>query len=259
MGRMSAISGLDANEARAAAEEFGVSLGQIERDHLISIILAALSGSHSDELVFFGGTALARTHLPHGRLSEDIDLICTGDRTAIADRIERTITRSLRATHGRPDWTPSLSSVRETLPAVLRVADGLTLRVQLLHQRGYPAWPTEHRDLYQRYSDVSPAKLRVLTLESFVASKTAAWHDRAAPRDLYDLWCLANIGAITKGAAQLFARYGPISSPPQGWMFRTPPSADRWQAQLAGQTRLEISSHDALAVVRDAWNTVVGD
>lgn len=35
----------------------------------------------SDDVVFFGGTALCRTHLPDLRLSEDIDLIAVRDRS----------------------------------------------------------------------------------------------------------------------------------------------------------------------------------
>ncbi|ONI63410.1 hypothetical protein ALI44B_01375 [Leifsonia sp. ALI-44-B] len=50
------------------------------RDHLISRILASLAQSVSDDVVFIGGTALARTHLPELRLSEDVDLIAGSGR-----------------------------------------------------------------------------------------------------------------------------------------------------------------------------------
>jgi predicted nucleotidyltransferase component of viral defense system len=39
---------------------------QVRRDHLISHILAALSVSFHEQVIFFGGTALARTYLPPG-------------------------------------------------------------------------------------------------------------------------------------------------------------------------------------------------
>ena len=67
-------------ELAAVADAFGVSDAQVRRDHLISHLLAALSGSARDRVVFFGGTALSRTHLPDGRLSEDLDLWALGDR-----------------------------------------------------------------------------------------------------------------------------------------------------------------------------------
>jgi predicted nucleotidyltransferase component of viral defense system len=53
----------------------GVAEAQVRRDHAISHILAALSRHRSEDLIFFGGTALSRTYLLDKRLSEDIDLI----------------------------------------------------------------------------------------------------------------------------------------------------------------------------------------
>ena len=68
---------LDPQELSRTASAFGVTEDQVRRDHLISHILAALA-SLGLPVVFFGGTALARTWLTDpangGRLSEDIDL-----------------------------------------------------------------------------------------------------------------------------------------------------------------------------------------
>ena len=100
-------SGLNRDEAAAVAQEFGVALEQVRRDHLISLILAALQ-AHADDLIFFGGTALARTYLTAGRLSEDIDLIVMTDRRVVARAMSRTIDRALRVTHGRVDWTDDM-------------------------------------------------------------------------------------------------------------------------------------------------------
>lgn len=52
-------SGLRREEAAAVTQQLGVALEQVHRDHLISSILAALQ-AHRDDLIFFGGTALAR-------------------------------------------------------------------------------------------------------------------------------------------------------------------------------------------------------
>ena len=77
MGRVTGPSGLDQQQAAEIAEQFGVAYEQVRRDHLISLALAALAPLR-DRLVFFGGTALARSYLPAGRLSEDIDLLAVG-------------------------------------------------------------------------------------------------------------------------------------------------------------------------------------
>ncbi|MGO2860189.1 MAG: nucleotidyl transferase AbiEii/AbiGii toxin family protein [Brevibacterium sp.] len=70
------------------------------------------------------------------------------------------------------------------------------VQLQLLSRTGYPVWPTEYRDIDQRYSDAPSARLRVLTQPAFAAAKLSAWNDRATPRDLYDLWAMAAHGMI---------------------------------------------------------------
>ena len=248
-------SGLRRAEAAAVAQQFGVALEQVHRDHLISLILAALQ-THADELVFFGGTALARTYLPSGRLSEDVDLIAMRDRRSTARAITRTIERALRVPHGRVEWTVALADIRDTDPAGLVTSDGLVVRVQLLSALGYPPWPTAIHEIDQRYSDVALTRLRTPVRDSFAAWKTAAWFERRAPRDLYDPWALALAGALTRSAAQLFATHTGLG-PPQDHMFSRPPADHDWHDQLSGQTRLSVSAEEALRVVRSSWAAVL--
>jgi predicted nucleotidyltransferase component of viral defense system len=174
-------------ELRAVAAHFGVDQAQVLRDHLISHLLAALSAVAGDSVIFFGGTALARSFVPNGRLSEDVDLIAVGPRGKVAEQLVTHIPRALRREYPDLTWAPSLTDVRDNDAAVLRSPDGVAVRVQLLSALGYPQWPTQRVDLAQRYSDAPAAALTVPTAAGFVAAKTAAWHDRAAARDLWDL------------------------------------------------------------------------
>ena len=57
---------MNADERAEIAQQFGVAPEQVERDHLISHLLAFLSQNISDRIHFIGGTALARTHFPDG-------------------------------------------------------------------------------------------------------------------------------------------------------------------------------------------------
>lgn len=248
---------LDPAEASAIAQQFGVSDEQVRRDHLLSHLLAVLGRDLSDAVVFFGGTALARTHLPEGRLSEDLDLFAIPSRADVVGDVERLLATGLRREYGQLAWDPPLSAVRGVDPAVLRTREGLAVRVQLLDPTGHPDWPTERRPLVQRYTDAPPATLTVPTLPAFAASKAAAWHDRHAPRDLYDLWGLAALGALDSAAADLFARHGPTGHPPRPWMFTDPPADADWTAQLAGQTRISVGPLDALTLVQEAWSAAV--
>lgn len=236
------------------ASRFGVSADQVRRDYLISLVLAHLAERHADSLLFIGGTALARTHLPDGRLSEDIDLIALGKRTEIADRLTRDLPRAVLRRFGRLKWRPALTEVSGSDAAYLMSDDeSIVLKIQLLSRIGMPPWPTESRMLVQRYRDAPEALLRVPTLAAFAAGKALAWCDRGAARDLWDLWALANIGAIDGEAAELFRRHGPTNKVPQPWQFATAPTERQWHAQLAGQTRLTVTARDALEIVSAAW------
>jgi predicted nucleotidyltransferase component of viral defense system len=84
---------LSAEEEQAVAEQFGVARAQVRRDHLISHLLATLSMHLADRVVFFGGTALSRSLIPNGRLSEDLGLIAIGRRREVAELIERHLVR----------------------------------------------------------------------------------------------------------------------------------------------------------------------
>lgn len=80
---------LDPAELQSVAEQFGVSDEQVRRDHVISQLLALISGQLADKILFIGGTALARTHLLDGRLSEDLDPIALAPRSDVARSLDK--------------------------------------------------------------------------------------------------------------------------------------------------------------------------
>ncbi|GAA1941501.1 nucleotidyl transferase AbiEii/AbiGii toxin family protein [Amycolatopsis minnesotensis] len=244
---------LDPDEESAIAERFGVARAQVRRDHLISHLLAVLSANLADEVLFFGGTALSRSFAPGGRLSEDIDLIALTSRGQVAAALDHAVRRGTRREFPGLTWEPALTDVRDVDPAVIRLPDGTTVRVQLLGRTGYPPWPTERRDLVQRYSDATAASLTIPAIESFAAWKTAAWVDRAAPRDLFDLWLLAGLGALDQRAGALFKRFGPVNRLPGPEMFTSGVDEERWRRELSGQTRLTVTAEEARTTVAAAW------
>lgn len=111
---------MNLDERDTVATQFGVSPEQVERDHLISHLLAAIADRFADRVHFIGGTALARTHLPDGRLSEDIDLVALGNRNELAVELDAALERAVARTHGRLSWGPALAAVRDTEAANLR-------------------------------------------------------------------------------------------------------------------------------------------
>lgn len=254
-GRDGPILGvLSEADLRRVQAEFGVLPGQVRRDHAISHVLAALARMDgADDLVFFGGTALARTVLPLLRLSEDIDLIARSPRGDVARRMELAIEEGLRRSHGQVNWRPALSDTSGAESAQIDLADGTQIRIQLLGATGYPPWPTVLMPLEQRYADAPPAALTTLTASAFAASKAIAWSDRAAARDLYDLWGLEGAGHIGREAAALLRRHGSTSRPDAARMFAQAPGTAAWKAALDHQGVIRVEPMEALEVVRRAW------
>ncbi|MGW2232208.1 nucleotidyl transferase AbiEii/AbiGii toxin family protein [Streptomyces formicae] len=125
---------LSRHDLTGVTAEYGAAENQIRRDHFISHVLRALA-EVDVPLVFFGGTALARTHLTTaevgGRLSEDIDLL-TGDRKAVAGILDDALPRRLRREFPRSRWEPAFADVGSVDPAQLVTEDGLRLRIQLI-------------------------------------------------------------------------------------------------------------------------------
>jgi hypothetical protein len=113
-------------------------------------MLAPLAGSVRDDVVFIGGTALARTHLPALRLSEDIDLIARGPRSGIGRQIEIALVADLTRSFGQISFTPAFDLTRDSEP-VLASAPGRTrVQIQLLDGVGRPRWPTGLATIEQR-------------------------------------------------------------------------------------------------------------
>lgn len=235
------------------AMRFGADDSQVARDHLVSHLLAGLEAIAGDEVVFSGGTALARTHLSCGRLSEDIDLYTVGNRRALADRLTAGWPRSVRREFPRLTWNPELGAVRDVEAALLVTDDAISIRIQLLDADAtYRGWPIERRRVEVRYRDVAPVSLIVPTLPAFVAMKASAWRDRQAARDLFDLASLARLGAIDSRAVALLREV--TSVPLVGMDLAALPRGLDWHGQLAHQCRLDMDAETALADVRRTWS-----
>jgi predicted nucleotidyltransferase component of viral defense system len=248
---------LDPRELAEVAATFGVSDAQVRRDHLISHLLVAMADL-ALPITFFGGTALARTHLSDpdagARLSEDIDLY-SPQRRATAAVLDEQLPPLLRREFPGTRWDPALSAVRSTASGQLVTRDGLRVRVQLLdssnEHQDLAGWPAEERAVTLRYADLpGGARLEVPTLESFAAMKTIAWADRRAARDLYDLAGLAALGALT---AEVAARVHRAT----GWRVTRPtlqaPPASHWDTELAHQTRSLPTAQECLGTVLNAY------
>jgi hypothetical protein len=237
------------------ANTFRATDEQIRRDHVISHVLVALAALDGSGLVFYGGTALARVHLPDFRLSEDIDLL-VDPREDWAARIEEQVPRRLRRHVGAATWDPGPTQVPDRAPARL-VTGAISVRVQLVALDAEQArWPVERRPLEMRYADAEQVDLVVPTRSAFAAMKTLAWADRHAPRDLADLAALAELGALDPAGADLVADMAGWRPTPA--MFQHIPDQTRaaWSVDLAHQMAALPDPDRCLETVRTAWSTI---
>lgn len=247
--------GLLASDLSRWMDEFGADEEQIRHDYAISHALAAMS-AHSDRFIFFGGTALSRTVLDGLRLSEDIDLLSVGPRREAAAMLDEALRSGLERRFGRIQATPSLYEVRRSTDAcVYRIGDS-GVQIQLINGVEYARWPTTTSTIIQRYLGMDDLRLTTFAPAGFVGAKTAAWCDttRNAPRDLYDLWALAERGHVNADAAEVFRKCGPTSSYPASWLLpKKPPSQNEWWDKLGHQGRVRVDPDQAFEVVQDAW------
>lgn len=233
---------IDDFEIRSLVQRLGVPEAQIRRDHLLSHLIAAVP--LEDRVVFIGGTALNRTHLPDVRLSEDLDIHLVEGK---ADDLVAQVLEGVRLEY---PGTFVDSRVRQYDVATYPLeVDGLRVRIQVITNR--PEWirlPTQITPVRLRYSDLSVSvDLVVPSVESFGAMKLTAYVDRFAPRDLFDLRELAARGALNEETLALTRKLLGRSLARQE--FESSPSDAEWDIELSHQVANAGSPTKALEIV----------
>jgi len=198
---------ISSGELRRLAGAWGVDLAVVERDYVLSWMLAGLyrRPALAERLVFKGGTALRKCYFPEYRFSVDLDF---------------TLRSSLPAEDLRAEIEEACHSIVGQTGVELVMADFRTLRDapgEEAHQariayagplgRMGGDWPRVkldltiyeilvlppvHRPVHHPYSDVDSLNLTVpaYALEEMLAEKLRAMLRRARARDLYDVWQL---------------------------------------------------------------------
>lgn len=242
---------IDDREIRSLARQLGVPEIQIRRDHLLSHLIDALP--LEDRVVFIGGTALNRTHLPDVRLSEDLDV------HLIAGKADDLVDELIQGVRLEFPGASIISRTRQYDVAtnVLEV-DGIRIQIQAISNR--PRWiglPTATTPVRLRYSDLpASADLNVPAVEAFGAMKLTAYVDRAAPRDLFDLRKLAERGALSEESLELTGQL--LGRPLARQEFESLPTDDQWKVELSHQVADPGTPGDALEIVVHALAEFLG-
>lgn len=190
---------------------------QVEQDLLLSQAMCAIAADQylGDELVFRGGTALHKLHLPEPyRYSEDLDYVRAsaggiGELTRALTNVGEGLGYSVRTkvnVHPKVLWRTTST-------------DGTPIRLKIevnTHER------TPARPLIRLRHEVSSAWWSggsdVLTFQpaELVATKIRALYQRSKGRDLFDLW-LALV-ELRIPAAEILDAFGPYR--PEGLSTR---------------------------------------
>ncbi|MGH2702589.1 MAG: nucleotidyl transferase AbiEii/AbiGii toxin family protein [Actinomycetota bacterium] len=224
---------IDPAEIRARARRLGLDESHVENDYVLCHVLVAMSESFP-ELVFRGGTSLARVYWPDYRLSEDLDFISLEPvdqlearlRDAIEVARERT-TLDLVLDFGAPRESWSRSTVQWADHELLLDVNS-EVEVALGSSR-------EEIDLPYRDLQVREASVEVFSLPEIIGNKWYMLNDRREPRDLFDIWSgLVRFDVpfddLDRGHR---ARYG---YPPSSGSIHNAKSLERlWETRLAHQ------------------------
>lgn len=187
------------------------SADQVEQDLLLSRAICAIADDPylGGELVFRGGTALHKLHLPAPqRYSEDLDYVRStaggiGELTGALLDLGRELgftTSSRISEHPKVFWRTSAQS-------------GTPLRLKIevnTHERS-PALPVARR----HFAVDSPwwtgvAEVATFQLAELIATKLRALYQRSKGRDLFDLWLVLTTTDVEPDAVlAAFAPYRP--------------------------------------------------
>ena len=199
-----------------ARQQLGLQSYVIERDYLLSWVLAGISEvpDLGGTLVFKGGTALKKCYFGGYRFSEDLDFSAL-EGVPQGDAMERLVGQACDAAkrlldeYAPVDFSCERYTERDPHPGG---QEAFTIRARLPgHARMDTAvkveitvdepilWPVEHRTVIHEYGEPLAARLQVYSLEEVVAEKLRAilqqlnrlesgrWI-RTRARDYYDLW-----------------------------------------------------------------------
>ncbi len=258
--------------ARAGGRRIPEAL--LERDYCLSWFLVGLARSALHErLVFKGGTALKKCYFPDYRFSEDLyftlaqpvafetvrgELVEAFEVARRASGVTLRCARDDRHPHGNT-YTFYLG-YEGPLPGA---AAGKEVKVDIT-TREEVVFPVEELPVlrtYDEYEDLPDgARVRVYSLREIAAEKVVALLDRARnePRDLYDLWYLAEHGRVSLDQTteavgrKLAARGQELKS--LGGVLREKEARYRrlWQTRLSAQMAILPDFDQVFRAVRRA-------
>jgi len=177
---------INRNQIIKQADDHRVPAATVERDYILSHVLAAITDcDQAQQIVFKGGTALRLCYFEDYRYSADLDFSLIGglDRPGALQAVAGAL-----ATFQQALGLPQLSLTDATPPRIEYVGPlgrSRTLKLDLADDELVEN--TTRRPVFRRYSDQGESDCLAYTLEETAAEKLRCVIQRLQCRDLYDI------------------------------------------------------------------------
>ncbi len=234
----------------------GLTAGNTEKDYLLDLVLSSIGKHSKNELVFKGGTCLAKFH-KLARFSEDLDFSAVRpfDVNQLIERIIADLKKfDISA------WQHQKKEPFNSILIVLRVKGPLFINKPLSYARVgldinlkssvlRPAEVLTYRSLYP---EVPPLTMLCMVQEEIFAEKIRALLTRKKARDLYDLYFLVQEGiSASRELIEKKMEYYEEAFAAAKLLARLPEFASSWEEEMKGLLA-EIPPFDQVrAVVQD--------
>jgi len=197
---------IDRRELLAQSRARNLPLQMIEKDYVLGWVLFGIS--QAADLVFKGGTALAKVYFPETwRLSEDLDFVTvSGSLDMVGETVEQALGHAAAAS-GVELTVVSLHVNPGYVQLKVRYAGPLGrnwLKVDVTPES--PMAAVQALPLSQVYSDYPQFRVPTESLEEIMAEKLRALVERKKVRDYYDVWRMTQLDLDRTEARVLFHR-----------------------------------------------------
>lgn len=247
---------IDRRELLARSRERNLPLQVIEKDYVLGWVLFGLSAC--TDLVFKGGTALAKVYFPETwRLSEDLDFVTTsGALDGVPTMVEEALGRAAAASglelviasrHANPGYVQL--KVRYSGPLGRN-----WLKIDVTPEA--PIAQVQALPLSRIYSDYPEFRVQVESLEEILAEKLRALIERKKVRDYYDVWRMIQLDLNCAEAHTLFDAKLAARGIAEGGIEAIFPTdltavlADYWERELGRLVHPVPEMQEALAALR---------
>lgn len=188
-------------EIQKIARQEGVRDTQIEKDYILSWILAGIANNEllSKSLVFKGGTVLKKFYFEDYRYSEDLDFTLI-DASKTNDEIKAAFDSVFEHIKEEANIDLSISDFSEHETGTINFyinyvgplgGTGANKQVKVdISKDELLKFDVEEKSMFETFSDQEPCVLECYSLNEVISEKLRSLLSRQQPRDYYDLWYL---------------------------------------------------------------------